>query len=253
MCVAQFENSITLGSPMISLGTEAERSASQVLDAREAENLIIALKDCPDVAPRAVPDALRRLIPSTQPSVQFVPVFDSNALADKLELLDDSVLQAVIAGARSAYAMPLSFLLTEQGRFAQQALQAAGLAPLSDVVACGLVFVMLPDLELELELAIWHHPHQIDINHDHPPLEVGRGLCDYAAATHFESSAMNIDIAYKMACYLIKKFGKQYLRVVEGGKGDITIAEIYAEELRSDIGNGWRQPLTLAGVTAPAL
>lgn len=251
MCIAQFEKSVTLGSPMTISMSEAERRASTVLDSREAAVVILAVEAQPDIRPEAMPDLLRRSALRPQNQLQSVQGIDGDALAHKLELLDYSVLRAVIAGARTAVALPSSFLLAAQGCFEQQALRAAGLAPLPEKAAAGLVVVMLSDHHVEV--LVRHHASEIDIHHDFSLEEVGRCLCDHVELAHAGCVEAYEDLGYKLACFLLKKSGSSYLRVARDWENSVIIEEIAVDDLRSDLVDGSLQPLVLAGVNAPSI
>ncbi|MCG5249497.1 hypothetical protein [Methylorubrum extorquens] len=246
----QLENSTALGPPMQNAANESELHASRALDPREAGFLILALEHHAGVQAQAVPDLLRQLVRGPQSPLQSAQNIDGEALARKLDCLDDSVLQAVIAGARVALTLPSTFLLAAPGRFEQQALQAAGLAPLSEDPAWGFVIVRLANYWW-LELPVRHDPSQIDFKHDHALADVGRGLRDYAERALARGAEAHDDIGYKMACYLLKKTGRRHLRVEESLAGDVEILEITVKELRSDLVDGSMQPLMLVGVNAP--
>jgi hypothetical protein len=248
----QIENTTALGPPMFNAANESERRASTALDPREAGFLILALEHHPSVQAEAVPDLLRRLARGPQSPLQSAQHLNGDGLARKLDCLDASVLQAVIAGVRLALTLPPTFLLAARGRFEQQALQAAGLAPLSEDPAWGLVIVKLANCWW-LELPVRHDPSQINFKRDHALDDVGRGLCDYAERLLAQSGEANDDIGYKMACYLIKKSGRQHLRVEESLDGHVKIVELTVKEVRSDLVDGSMQPLALVGVNAPSV
>lgn len=250
MRTIQFENSVTLGSVMTNAASEAERLASTALNPREASFLILALQHHADVQAQAVSELLRQSARRPQSPLQSAQNIDGEVLACKLDDLDDSVLQAVIASARRALALPPAFLLAARGRFEHQALQAAGLAPLSEDPAWGFVLVRLANYWC-LELPVRHDPSKIHLERDHACSDVGHDLCDYAKLVLAQSSEANDDNGYKMACYLIKKSGHQHLRVEEGEDGCVTIVDITVKELRDDLVDHSLKPLVLVGVNAP--
>lgn len=250
MCIAQFENSVTLGSPMTNRVGEAERSAATALEPREAGFLILALEQHRDVQPQAVPDLIRQIACGPQNQLQSAQGIDGNALAHKLGGLSDSVLLAAIAGARRALSLPPSFLLGAGGQFEGQALQAAGMAPVSEDPAWGIVVVNLAYTWI-LELPVRHDPSQIKINSNHDLADVGRGLRDYAEFSRTGRTEANDAIGYKMACYLLKSYGHPYLRLDVDQNRGVTVSEISVQSLRRDLTDGSLQPITLVGVNAP--
>ncbi len=251
MTIQHFESCVRLGDRTCDRANEAERHASNALNRREAGYVILALEHRPGLRQEAVPELLRQLGRTSQRGLQSAQGVDGDRLAHKLERLNDSVRSAIVAGARRALTLPPSFLLGSRELFARQALQAAGLAPLSEDPAWGFVVVRLANYSF-LELPVRHEPSQIELVHDHTLAEIGHGLRDYAEAVLSGYRGKNDDIGYQMACYLLKKSGQQYLRVEEDRDGGVACETISREALRCDVSDG-SLDLLLVGVNAPPI
>ncbi|TXN22863.1 hypothetical protein [Methylobacterium sp. WL9] len=250
MCIQDFENCVILGSPTTDQASEAQLKARGALTPREAGYLILALEQRPEAQPSAVPEHVRKASRSARSELLSAQGVDGAELAGKLECLNESVRQAVVAGARRALTLPVPFLVGPNGLFSQQALQATGLAPLAENLDCGLVIVRLAELDV-LELPVRHDAGQIGLARDHDLIDVCIGLRDYAKAVLLDGDESGDEIGYRMACYLLKKSGRQHLRVEEDKFGNVALLNISLEALRSDILDGSMRKILLAGVNAP--